>query len=366
VGPTRMLSSRLRLRRRIALAATAAIALLAASAGSAQAAPDPKKAIWGPVFVGDQSQFPVYADLGAGIYQYGLPWNLIAPTRPADPTNPADPAYRWPAELDFAIAEAQRYGIRLSITLLWSPGWANGGHLNTWMPNNPRDFADFATAAARRYPSVNLWLIWPEPIISTHIQPFSRKTTPRRYAQILDAAYLALKRVNRANLVIGGNTITEGHIKPLTFIRRLRLPNGKPPRMDLWGHNPFSPRKPNLKKDPVRKGTADTSDLDSLIRWLDTELAEGKRDRKLKIFISEWTIPTDHPSYLFGFFGDQVTVANYLSRALTIAHRMKRVYTLGWWYLYDEAPNAAGNQVNWGLIDANFVKKPAYFAYRDG
>lgn len=361
-----MLASGLRPRRRLALAGAVALVVLAASSAAAHAAPDPKKAIWGPVRVGDQSQFPTYADLGVGIYQYGLPWEQIAPTRPANPTNPSDPAYHWPEELDFALAEAQRYGITVSLMLVRAPRWANGGNSHTFAPNNPRDFADFATAAARRYPTVRLWLIWTEPTISTHFQPFSRKRTPRIYARMLDAAYGALKAANRGNLVIGGNTITQGDIKPLDFIRRLRLPSGKPPRMDMWGHNPFSPREPNLKKRPMKPGTADTSDLDSLINWLDTELTHGKRNRRLKLFISEWTIPTDHSSYLFGFYGDRVTVASYLSRALSIARRMKRVYTLGWWYLYDEPPNPAGNEINWGLITWDGIRKPAYFAFKNG
>jgi len=40
------------------------------------------------------SQFPIYRDLGAGIYETNLKWAEIAPQRPAHPTNPDDPAYQ--------------------------------------------------------------------------------------------------------------------------------------------------------------------------------------------------------------------------------------------------------------------------------
>ena len=349
---------------RIALAACLTAMLLLAAPGDAGA--DRKKAIWGPVTVGATSQFPTYADLGVGIYQYALFWDVVAPTRPADPTNPADPAYAWPAELDFAIAEAQRYGMQVSLSLTNAPGWANGGQPSNWAPTNRRDFADYATAVARRYPSVNLFLIWTEPVIDSHWRPFSKKKTPRRYARLLDAAYGAIKKEGKANKVIGGNTITDGQVRPRAWIQRLRLPNGKPPRMDMWGHNPFSPRKPVLKKRPARKDTADTSDLDSLLNWLDTDLGRGKRQPKLKLFISEWTIPTGHSGRLFGFHGDPPTVANYFGKALGIARKLKRVHTLGWFSLYDEAPTPSNDHMNWGLLTWDGIKKPAYFAYKNG
>ena len=166
--------------------------------------------------------------------------------------------------------------------------------------------------------------------------------------------------------MIGGNTITNGQIKPGAFIREMRLKDGRPPRMDMYGHNPFSPRKPDLKQDPLKKDIADISDLDTLAGWLDHDLRDGKRNRHLKIFISEWTIPTDHAGSLFGYWGDRQTVATYLSRALTITRKMKRVYTFGWFYLYDQPPSPGNDEINWGLLTYDFLKKPAYYAYRAG
>jgi hypothetical protein len=233
-------------------------------------------------------------------------------------------------------------------------------------PSNPADFADFAIAAARRYPSIKLWLIWGEPSIAGNFQPFSRKKTPRRYAKLLDTAYGALKSVDRANLVIGGNTAARGQILPGRFIRSMRLPNGRPPRLDMYGHNPFGTRKPNLKNTPKKPDTADTSDLDSLLQWIDRDLRRGKRNRGVKIFVSEWTMPTDHSGYLYNFWASRKTAANYLTRALRITRRMKRVYTLGWYQLYDEPPNARNDQMHWGLLTHDGQKKPAYYAFKRG
>ena len=41
----------------------------------------------------------------------------------------------------------------------------------------------------------------------------------------------------------------------------MRLPDGRPPRLDLYGHNPFSIRAPNLANPPSPGQQIDFSDL---------------------------------------------------------------------------------------------------------
>src|SRR5918999_849124 len=174
----------------------------------------------------------------------------VARTRPANAADPNDPAYRWPADVDYAISEGRRYGIRVAVMLTRTPAWANGGRTAEWAPKKPKDFGRFARAAARRYGDVRHWMIWGEPSRQANFKPMPRFEAkgPRRYARILDAAYASLKRESRRNLVIGGNTFTTGDVSPRQFIRSMRLPNGRPPRMDMYGHNPFTRPKPALRK----------------------------------------------------------------------------------------------------------------------
>ena len=230
-----------------------ALLLLAAFAPPADARYSSKKAIWGPTKVNGVSQFPIYRDLGVGIYQMQVQWNQVAPTRPTHPGDPADPAYRWPKEVDFAIRAGARSRIRVSVMLRGAPAWANGGRSSEWAPTHARDFGTFARAAARRYPGVHLWQIWGEPSRQNNFKPLPRfeATGPRRYARILDAAYGSLKRESRRNLVIGGNTFTTGDVSPRQFIRSMRLPNGRPPRMDLYGHNPIHAPKARASTGPA-------------------------------------------------------------------------------------------------------------------
>lgn len=363
---------------RIPLAVAILAALIVAAPASAHHG-STKKAIWGPLTHDGRSVFPTYHVLGVGIYQTALNWSEVAPTRPANPADPNDPAYVWPAHVRDAIREADRYGIRVLLEITDAPPWANGNHAPNWAPQRAGQFAAFAEAASRRYPAVHLWMIWGEPSQQWNFMPLDPETpgkplsarearAPRRYARILDAAYGRLKRVRRSNIVIGGNSFTTGHISPRNWIRAMRLPNGRRPRMDLYGHNPFTLRPPDLRRpllDPVA-GYADFSDLDSLWRWLDRYGYRDSRGRRLRVFVSEFYLPTDHPNYEMNFYVSHAVQARWLRDALRITRASRRIYSFGWIGLYDDAPLPAGDEVNRGLIDIRGRRKPAFYAYRDG
>jgi hypothetical protein len=366
-------------------AALALLTVACAAAAPADARFSRKKSMWGPVEVNGVSQFPIYRDLGVGIWQSQLNWHDIAPTKPARPGDPADPAYRWPAEMDRAVAEAAASGIQVSLMLIGAPRWANGNRSFRYAPRRPADFATFARAASRRYPTVRHWMIWGEPTRRANFMPLTPESrpdeptqrvrpltargqrAPRTYARMLDAAYVQLKRQSRANLVIGGNSFTTGDISPRNWIRYLRLANGKPPRMDLYGHNPFSARRPDLSKPPSPYGFADFSDLDTLGGWVDRYLSRaGRNSKRLRLFLSEFFIPTDHRNREFNFYVTRPTQASWLRSALRITRRSSRIYTLGWFRLYDDPRRPQGDEVNRGLLDAGGARKPAYAVYREG
>lgn len=152
------------IRRRAPRTVAIAFALVVSAAIAPAAAGAFTKAIWGDVTHDGVNQFPLYHRLGVGIYQMQLDWDQVAPTRPADARDPNDPAYEWPAEVQQALAAAAPYHIRVLLQLINAPAWANGGHAGDgWSPQDPRDFAAFAQAAARHYRSVHLWMIWGEP-----------------------------------------------------------------------------------------------------------------------------------------------------------------------------------------------------------
>ena len=362
--------------RQLTAAILVALACLLA-AGPAHARPSLKKSIWGPIKVRGKSQFPIYRDLGVGIYQTTLSWNEVAPRRPADPANPDDRRYYWPHEIDYAVNEGRRYGIRVAVELIFSPAWANGGQPYNWVPR-PEDFAQFAATAARRYPGVHMWMIWGEPTRKANFRPLSperyngqplnakQREAPRNYARILDAAYGALKQVSPRNRVIGGMSFTTGNISPLNWIRHMRLPNGLPPRMDMYGHNPFSARRPNLRRHRIKPALADICDLDDLAGWVDRWLGRPRGRKRMKLFLSEYFLPTDHANVETNYWVSRKVQADWLGAALRLARGWSRIYTLGWYALYDDRRRADRQEVNRGLLTRSGRRKPSYRAYKRG
>jgi hypothetical protein len=231
--------------------------------------------------------------------------------------------------------------------------------------------APVAIAAARRYPSVHLWMIWGEPSRHQNFEPLTgaprfatllnahERLAPHLYAGILDAAYGALKSVSPSNLVIGGMTYTTGDISPPQWIENLRLPNGRPPRLDMYGHNPFSYRAPNLANPTAGENNIDFSDLGRLGRLVDRFL--GRRGNpQPKIFVSEWTVPTADDQE-FNFWVDPLVQAQWITDGLQIARQLPSIYAVGWIHLYDEPPLSYG-----GLIETDGIRKPGYLAWKNG
>jgi hypothetical protein len=353
------------IRTRAARTAVIAACVAALVSGFAPSAADAfAKAVWGQITRNGVNQFPLYNQLGVRIFQMNLDWSQVAPTRPAEPTNPADPAYQWPADVQQALADAAPYHMRVLLQLINAPTWADGGHSGPgWAPRNPADFAAFAEAAAREYPGVHLWMIWGEPTKKGNFMPeapvqpgqvldAAQKAAPHLYAQMLDQAYGALKAVSPRNIVIGGCTYTTGQLDPLQWLQNLKLPNGQPPRMDMWAHNPFS-YKPPVFAGPVSPfDEVQFSDLHELEHWIQRYM-----HRKLPLFLSEFEIPTA-PDQTFNFWVDPQVAASWVRDVLRSSRRWHEVYALGWIDVYDDPPIETG-----GLLTASGAPKPDFYAF---
>jgi hypothetical protein len=320
------------------------------------------KMIWGPLTLPDgASAFPTYRQLGVQVLQIELIWARTAPTAPADPTNPADPAYHWPRALDEAVSEASQYGIQVAVMVRGTPPWANGGRDPSWAPEDPATYAAFLQAASHRYPTVHEWMIWGEITREGNFNPMPPNSPvgPQRYALLLNAAYGALKAVSPANMVIGGMTFTAGLLSTPDVVRWMRLPNGDPPPMDYWGHNPYSTRYPNLFLPPYGQ-VRDISDTDTL----HSELAQAYRGHgpTPKLWLSEFGISSGKPNRAFNFYVSPAVQAKWVTAAFRLADSLPYVVGLGWYDLVDEPTSVQGN-VTEGLLTDEGAPKPSFYAY---
>lgn len=318
-----------------------------------------EKSIWGPIDLPDGgSAFPTYRALGVDTLQMSMSMAQVAPTRPRDINDPADPAYHWPARIDEAVRRGRATGVRVMVLMLGSPSWANGGRSPVWAPK-PQEWAAMMAAASRRYPVVRRWMVWGEPSRVGQFRPNveQRAVGPRTYAKILDASYVALKRVSRSNIVIGGNTFSGGDVRPYNFLKLMRLPNGKLPRLDWFGHNPFPFRYPNLRYRPVPGGWRDISDLETFSA--EVRSTYGPR---VKLWLSEFTIQSGHASSAFELFVSPRKQGEWLSAAFRIADEVPGIAGMGWVGLLDQPP--APLSPNFGLMTSIGARKPAYSAFR--
>jgi hypothetical protein len=400
--------------RRLTLPLALAGTLLAACVPGASAA---EKSIWGPTgnFAAcGGSCFPIYAQLGVDNVQVQIPWDTVARSRPANPRDPNDPAYLWPSYGDFMASQAAQYGISLTVLVQGTPPWANGGKSRAWIPDNVQDYADFMVAISRRYPSIHRWMIWGEVNYGANFQPMPAHSPvgPRAYAQLLDAAYGALKNADPNSIVIGGNTLNvDGPVSLPEFIQWLRIGEGKrayPPRVDWFGHNPFEGRIANLDFDSVGSniGLSDADTMHTLLKRAyvgkkkrkrkkarrSTQVAKSvarvakrkckkqkrrasvsakKKRKKCKrirrstppIWFSEYTVLSGHGAHFWGgFHVSDPEQAAWVNAAYRLVNSLHYVKGLGWYRLDDE-PEASGS-ANWGLIRFSGERKPSFAAYQ--
>lgn len=364
--PAALLALMLSPRLLLSLLAVLAVVLVPAAAHAA-----PLKMFWDSPDMDGRDAFRTLDDLGVDVFQTGLHWSAVARERPADPTDPRDPAYAWPAALDDKIAQAERHGMDVAVMLIGVPGWANSGKGERHVPKDAADFGDFAAAASRRYPSVKTWMVWGEPTHGGKFEPLTpqrnyattrlnraQQRAPHEYAKLLDAAYGSLKGVDRRDKVVGAMTAVAGAIRPGAFVRYLRLPNGKPPRMDLYGHNPFSAREPDLGNPPSPQGAMDFSDLRRFQKVIDRQLARPRGKRTLPFFLSEFAIPTG-PDSEFNFYATPEVQARWIKSAFRVAAKV-HAYGLGWIHLYDDPPGGSRS----GLLTNDGKRKPGYAAFK--
>jgi hypothetical protein len=275
--------------------------------------------------------------------------------------------------------------MKVLLMIASSPGWANGGKPGRWAPKNPKDFAGFAYAASKRYPNVHLWMVWGEPSRAPNFQPLTRQSDadanagnrlsakqargPRTYARMLDAAYGQLKSASKRNLVIGGNTFSWGDIRPVQWVRNMRFGSkNRRPRLDLYGHNPFTNRKPDLSNPPFcgsrQAGCADFSDLDWFGRVVDENLGTSKK-RHIPLFLSEFTLPTAPHDREFPFYVSPSQQASWIRAGFKVS-RAVGAYGFGWVHLQDEPPGGHAKRSSGGLLDYRGKRKPGYSAFKKG
>ena len=322
-----------------------------------------------PVFT-----FGMMRQLRVQIVRINLNWNDVAKRRPAHPQDPADPAYDWDV-YDRAIRYASQNNMRVLLTILFTPSWANGGRRRNVPPRKYNDLRNFAYAAAIRYsghyipntdddderflPAVKYWLAWNEPNNPNWLQQTSggRFVSPRSYAKICTAIWTGVHFTNFAGEKVGcgatgprGNNVARSSrpsMAPLAFMRAARKAGMR--RLDAYAHHPYYGNPGESPASRGRGGAVLLGNLGTLIRL------SNRLFGKKPIWITEYGYQTP-PDRLFGIsFARQ---ARYVSQAYSIGRRMPQVQMMVWFMLRDDTNLSLGWQS--GFLTARGKKKPSF------
>jgi hypothetical protein len=296
---------------------------------------------------------------GARLVVLYAPWASISPQPPpsgTDPTNPANPGYNW-GSLDQLVRGAVAHGLRvvLSIASIGGPAWADGPNRpqginpGTWRPNAAA-FGAFVKAVARRYsgtfnpgtgtlPRVRYYEAWSEPNLDGFLAPAWVRAgghwvaeSPILYRGLLNAAYAAVKSVNRSNFVITGGLAGYGdppgghRVAPAVFLRELlclhgeqlrpeRCPN--PARFDILDFHGYSVRGPWWRA--LNRDDASLADVGKLTRIL----TQAQRTRRV--------LPRAHkPVWVLEFAWDSNPPDPTATPMSTWSHWLEESFYVAW------------------------------------
>ena len=328
------------------------------------------------------NNFPLLASLHVEVVRMTLTWGGpggVANRRPAHPADPSDPAYDW-ARYDQAVERANDAGIRLLLTVVGTPPWANGGKPPQYAPTSASTLRAFAAAAAQRYsgtfldtatgtilPRVDLWLAWNEPNNPVFLLPqFARvhgrwtMAAAAAYARICNAVYAGVHAAGGPEQVACGATAPRGNndptasrpsTTPLAFLRAVKKLGLR--TFDAWADHPYYG---NPSETPASSqasgGVIELGNIDTLIATV-TDLYGDK-----PLWITEYGYQTNPPDAIFGVSWREQ--AAYLRQAYELARANPRIDLFTWFLLRDN-PSPGGWQS--GLMTANGEKKPSFAVF---
>jgi hypothetical protein len=372
-----------RRRRRASLLRLALVAVALASAAPAAASKGIAVGIFDDAVTFDPAKnaFPTLRALHVQVVRMTLTWggpDGVANNRPAHPADPTDPAYQW-TRYDQAIEGASRLGMRVLLTIVGTPAWANGGKGPQQAPASFATLRQFAYAAARRYggtfldsatgrilPRVSSWLAWNEPNNPVFLQPQFARVGSRwsmqaaaAYAHICNAVYEGVHASGGPEQVACGATAPRGNnspssprpsIAPLTFLRAAKAMGLR--RFDAWAHHPYYASPAETPTTRPGGNAVGLGNIDALVSEV-TRLY-GKRP----LWITEYGYQTNPPDAVFGVSWNKQ--AAYLRAAYELAATNPRI-DLFTWFLLQDSPDLGAWQS--GLVTVDGRKKPAFTTF---
>ncbi len=307
------------------------------------------------------------ADLKAGIVRIPTDWAVLEP----DEAGQFDAAYL--AELEGRFQRAEELGLKAVLLFAQSPAWANGNAHPAHPPlaNHDADYADalvrlVAAIGPERIAAVEVWNepnsieFWGEVEAREGTYVLVPLRHAREYAELLNAAYDALKSRFPELVVLGGSLASAD----LDYLKALFDAGA---RMDALSLHPYArvderegphhgraqyPDQCNAE-DPLAPPWCFEAGLDQIRDWLNRN---GRAE--LPLWLTEFGVGS---SDAWGDAGSEAEQRKHLEIALDLleAHAPRwRVRAAIWYRLQDEGEDEMG------LLSEDGSEKPAAALFR--
>jgi hypothetical protein len=270
--------------------------------------------------------------------------------------------FRW-NYVDRAVDAIQARGMRVVMTLDYTPIWARRADCSTSMfcpPADPQTFANFANATAARYGprGVHVYEIWNEPNLN---QWWVGGPDAPAYVALLKAAYPAIHAADPAATVVTAGLAPHGDlganptdpISPVNFLKAMYAAGAKG-FFDAFGLHPYPP----LPHDPL-SGKIGWNPL--LQTALEHDIMSSYGDGDKKIWGTEYGAPTGTDAKSVS----ETTQAQYIVEGLNYWRGLSFTGPLLVHTIRDETTTGSDWSAALGLTHADFSPKPALGAMRN-
>ena len=267
-------------------------------------------------------------------------WEVIEPT---------DDNYNWD-EYDSVIDKYQENNIQVLGLITYSSSWASSNPGSSdyeyYMPDMTA-WQDYVSNLAERYAGkVDTWEIWNEP----NYEGFF-KDDLEDYVDLVEASSDSIKTANpNAKIVLGGlsgadSDYLQSVYKEITNKDDFDIIALHPYRV-IDGNFNYMPEK---TWDGLNKLKVDLANVKAV--------ANKNQDSKKPIWLTEmgWT------TYSSGI--SEARQADYLLRGYAMALSVPRVKKVFWYNFRNDSDNTDYLESNFGLVDNDFSKKPAFDAF---
>lgn len=317
-----------------------------------------------------------FANLRASVTRIDVKWSDVATKPPADANNPDDPAYDW-FKYDELVRLAGQYGLKVHMPIYGAPAWENGPLPDNQIAKEPAkasDYASFVGAAMKHFASVAPGVvtyveIWNEPNGRLFFgDQLKKPIAPVRYADLVQASYVAVKAATPRVKVLAGSLAPHGRkgdrgvTTPFSFLQKMKTSKGATPKYDLLSVHSYS-LSPFGK---IWKG-ANKQGEDADFGSFPTFYAKATKLTKKKIYLTEFAWITTR-SAAARFAVSPKVAALSISKSADLLGTFKKVVGFMQYQLRDQPKGFKdGAQVNWqsGLQTDKGVVKPGEAAFRD-